>query len=257
MYLRLLYFYLQRLREYWFQVLAVWVRMCVQLVVLLLFWSTAASSSSSLGSTRSLFAYFLIATAINELVMIMNLRYAGTLMDRIKAGTISQVFLRPVRAAPYLYAETVGDNLVATTFLLPALVVGLVLEPPTLLGLVLFPLALVAALLLSFAMNLLIGCISFVSVEAEMLRWVANFPIQLASGAVIPLALFPDAWRAVLLLSPFPGLVAGPTLALRATELTPELVTLLTSSLAWAVALPAIALLAWNRARRSYEAVGI
>lgn len=257
MYFRLLLFHLQRLRVYWLEAVGVWVRMVLQLSMLLLFWRIVSASSTVPLDTRHLLAYFLIASAVNEFTMIMNLRFSGTIMDGIKTGTISQVLLRPFRVAPYLYAQTVGDNLVATTFLLPALIAGMIIERPTLLGVMLFIPALLFSALISFAINLLIGCVAFIVVEARSIRWVMNFPIQFLSGALIPLSFFPDAWRSILLRTPFPGLIAGPTLALQATSLTPELVSLLTWSALWSILLPLIALAVWERARRSYEAVGL
>ena len=236
------------------EVVAIIARRLVELGFLALFWSIIAHSSSGQIHTQQLMAYFLIATGIGEITMVLSLKIGRELARAIKFGQISSYLLMPSALIPMLVAEQVGKSGVGMMFAVVTIVLGVLLEPlPGLLALGAFLIAFVIACAISLSLNLFIGAIAFRTIEATSIKNVGLHVIKVMSGAIVPLSLFPGSLRTVVLALPFASAVYAPARALSG-HLEPHLLIV---GLLWAIVLLPVSFWFFKRGLRSYEAIGL
>jgi ABC-type uncharacterized transport system permease subunit len=74
---------------------------------------------------------------------------------------------------------------------------------------------------------------------------------------MVPLSFFPHIWQKILLLSPFPMAVYGPSSVLAPTTATFSHPEMFLIGISWLIILWVITSYLWKRALRSYDAIGI
>lgn len=137
------------------------------------------------------------------------------------------------------------------------IIIGLCLQPPTALGAILCMAYMPFAAAITYGLNVLVATIAFYTTEANSVKNVVAHVINVFSGTLIPLSLFPPLLKMVAITLPFSATVFGPIQALHTTALQGASLTGLLSACVWAIALVIIGELAWRKGVRHYEAVGI
>jgi ABC-2 type transport system permease protein len=225
---------------------------------LIVFWSIVAKSSHGNISLVPLISYFLVASSIDTLVSAQELRFGGFLGEYIKTGTISTYLVRPLSIIPYMISSSLGERSLGLLLAVITFIIGIAIYPPAgPLAIILFIVFLALAIVISLAINLMVGIFYFYSPEARSFLYTIGHTVKIFSGAMIPIAFFPEVLKKIVLLSPLPGMVFAPTLALHSNNLDKDTVLSLIVNTIWAISLISIALSWWKRAIRNYDAIGI
>ena len=244
--------------RYPLELIAAALKPLLEFGMVILFWSIVAVSSAGAVDFRHIIAYFLVATAVSNLVFISGLKFGSSLAKAIKSGDISQYLVRPLPVVRFYHASLIGGMGVTYLVSLIFLVLGFVIMPPaSWLAVGLFLVSLPLAVAISYSINVLVGTVAFYFVEASSIKNVMNHIIGVFSGAMVPLTFFPGTLKTVTLALPFQAVVFGPTQALRATTLNSQTLVSLLIAAGWAVVLGLWAAWAWRKGLRNYEAVGM
>ena len=177
---------------------------------------------------------------------------ASDIQGRIREGQIGFDLSRPVSYPSQLFAGAAGDMLGLLPMVLVALPIAFVvgeLRAPSSAGdgLAYFA-SLVAAWVVAVELNMLIGLVSFWTLEMTGFQMVYNLIGNFATGALIPLWFMPDALRAVVQLLPFQAIAYVPVSIYVGEPATGGLATALALQLFWAVALVFVIRWVWSRA---------
>jgi ABC-2 type transport system permease protein len=250
-------FQLLRNIAYPFELLAHIFKRVIWIFFLIYFWTLIAQGNDAI-NIRVLGSYFLIATGVSDITMAAWGFLSHFMGMYIKDGNINNLLIKPLSIIPSIYAISAGRNAVRLGLMLLFILAGLIINPPqSVLSVALFLAFLLNALLISFAKNILEGTMYFHLTDAWGIRSSLNHLITIFSGAQIPLYLFPDTLRQILMLSPFPYMVYAPTHALTINSLNYEVLVGLAVGLFWAIVLNITALLFWRVSIKKYEAIGI
>lgn len=225
---------------------------------LLLFWSIIANSSDGAIELRPLVSYFLISSAIDDVIGVQGLRFGKYLGGSIKDGSINNYLIRPLKVIPYLYSADTGSRSLSLILSVFTFGLGIAMNPPaTALSVAIFGAFMLLATLISLAFNIMIGTVYFHSPEATNFRLSFSHVLKVFSGALIPLHFFPEGLRQFVMLSPFPSMIYVPAVSLSQSGPGNLMAQSFFVGLFWAIALLAIAAAWWKKSIRSYDAVGI
>ncbi|MEV3895519.1 MULTISPECIES: ABC transporter permease [Streptomyces] len=180
--------------------------------------------------------------------------------QRVREGKVAVDLLRPVGFPGQMLAGQLGWASAAVPVLLVALPFALLIgagrAPASAAAGFAYPVALLGALLVNQLLGLLLGMVSFWTLEVSGALMAYRFVAQFFSGALVPLWFMPGPVR-----------VAAEWLPFQATAYTPAAIYLgqveglgiaaaLGVQLAWIGALGALAALVWSRARRRVMSQG-
>lgn len=250
-------FQLLRNIAYPFEILAHILKRILWIFFLIFFWSWIAKGNDAI-NLREMGSYFLIATGIQDVTMSTWSIFSWNMGMMIKDGSINNLLMKPLSVIPAIYSFSVGRNMIRLVYSLILIVVGVSINPPeSVLSVVLFLAFLVNAFVISFAKNILEGTMYFHMTDAWGVRSSLNHIITVFSGAQVPLFLFPDTFRSILMLTPFPYMVYAPTHALTINRVTPDVLQGLLIGLFWALLLNLISFYFWRVSLKKYEAIGI
>ena len=257
-YLYIIRFNFLRFLAYPIEIWAAVIKRVINTGFLIIFWSIIANSSHGSISLAPLVSYFLLSSAVDDLVSAKTLYFGRYLGKAIKMGTINTYLIRPLSIIPYLYSLNLGEQSLSMILSVITFILGVAINPPSNgLSVILFLVFLTLAAAISLAFNLMIGILFFYSPEAASFRYTAGHIIKVFSGAIIPLTFFPNAIKQIVLLSPFPGMVFAPVTALHYATFNAEVAKNLAVNLIWAVLLLTVALLWWKKAIKNYDAIGM
>lgn len=257
-YLQILRFSFLRFFAYPYEIVAEVLRSLIVMLFLIFFWSVVAKSMDQQNQIIPLVSYFLIATGVKDLVMADYGIFGGELGDLIKSGKISNYLLKPTNVVFSAYTFSLGKVGVPSLISLINIFLGLWISPPvSFISIILFLVFLLIAVAIGFSLNLMIGVIYFHTPDASGIRNTLNHIVQVLSGAMVPLYLFPENWRNIVEMTPFPALVFGPVNALKSAEISSLVVGEIFQALFWGVFLNLAVYYFWQRASKKYEATGI
>ncbi|MEV7499402.1 ABC-2 family transporter protein [Streptomyces sp. NPDC093018] len=179
----------------------------------------------------------------------------------VQRGDIAVSLLRPVSYPLSRFATGLPVSLTnATLVAVPVVALYALLLPlttPTWGGLLLFAFSAALSLVIGFGVNLLVGLAGFVTTNIWGVRVVKDSVVAFFAGQVVPLALMPGPLAAVARVLPFQGMVDGPLrLLLGRYDGAAGAAGILAVQLGWALALCALAALAWRGAVRRVEVLG-
>jgi ABC-2 type transport system permease protein len=174
------------------------------------------------------------------------------IQERIRQGQIGFDLTRPVSYPSQLLAGAAGEMVGYLPFLLVAfpvaLIAGELSAPASAAGGVGYAAALLLAWVVAALLNLLIGLVSFWTLEMNGFRMIYTLVGNFATGALVPLWFMPDALRAVVQLLPFQAIAFVPVSIYVGEPATGALWSALLLQAGWAVALVFVIRWVWGRA---------
>ena len=243
---------------YPWELAAFFARKIIYLLFLSFFWFAVSKSSSTALNFKQLIAYFLLSTAVLNLVFANSSPFAKYIFRRIRNGDLSNFLIRPLPTISFLFSSFFGENLMNIVYAFITTAISIVLVPPHgILNLALFVVFIVFALFTSISINILIASLSFYFVEVNGIKNSFDHIRTILSGSIIPLTMFPPAISKIVMYTPFPLLAFTPTYVLQNSLPIYEILQMLLVAVVWSSGLFALMLLAWNKSIKRYEGVGI
>lgn len=174
-------------------------------VMMALFLAVASDAPLGRFGRPQIVTYFLVTLLVRQLTTSWS---AWQLARDIRQGVLALRLLRPVHPLLSYAAESLTAIPLRMLVALPIVVASvLVIERRTMsqvpVAYLLATLALAQAWLLSVAINLAVGCVSFFLESGVKLMDLMLVLFMLASGYLVPIELFPDGVRRALELLPF------------------------------------------------------
>ncbi|MGM5487796.1 MAG: ABC transporter permease [Nanobdellota archaeon] len=139
--------------------------------------------------------------------------------------------------------------------IVPVLVIFLVFFREHLVGgsYLFFVVSCAMAFIISYLVFLLIGSLAFWFVNIRSFAWLVQFGVQLASGMLVPIDLFPPLAQSILSVLPFQHIAYTPTMIYLGRA---EVWHALGMQAMWVLILAVIAGVVWQRAIRRFSGVG-
>ncbi|MFD4001741.1 ABC transporter permease [Streptomyces rubiginosohelvolus] len=180
--------------------------------------------------------------------------------QRVREGKVAVDLLRPVGFPGQMLSGQLGWASAAVPVLLVALPFALLIgagrAPASAAAGFAYPVALVGALLVNQLLGLLLGMVSFWTLEVSGALMAYRFVAQFFSGALVPLWFMPGPVRAAAEWLPFQATAYTPAAVYLGRVEGLGIVAALGVQLAWIGALGALAAFVWSRARRRVMAQG-
>jgi len=202
--------------------------------------------------------YVVLAYGINALV---GWRIGSLMMSTIRTGEIAIDMVRPLDYCGSQLARSAGYSVVegmlgmALTLVVGILFLGI--RPPHSAGeAALFILSLLLGFLIKSLLVFCISLIMFWTTNGFGVMLAQEAVIQVLSGALVPIALMPEALRVVASVLPMRGIVATPVNIYLGHSSGTDAALQLGLQALWVVVLAVLASLAWRRAFRRVEIQG-
>lgn len=183
--------------------------------------------------------YLVFASA---LFTFMEMWMVWNMGDDIQTGRIVIDLLKPMKYRTYLFFTGTGEVVVKlfTTFLPTAIVVYFVSDGAITLGInvLYFVISVMFSMMINFYINFFVGVICMYTESIWGINVMKEVILSLFSGATIPLAFFPDAFRRIAMALPFQSIVNSPlSLLLNPDYSTSKCFSVLGIQLFWVVVL--------------------
>jgi len=232
----------------------------VRLVLARLLWQAVFAGKTELGGfdLPGMTTYYLIVSFIGQFDQSEN--YAWEFAAEIRNGTFGKYLTRPIDPLRHFLAVCSGRSAFQ---ILMAVAAGLAWSLPFLpmlapidpLGVLLALPVLLLGLLALGLVNYLTAILAFVVQDITPWHMVKNSIIELFSGALIPVSMFPPWARTIIEATPFPALASLPA-ALMLGQDSGGYIRALAALIAWNAALAMACYAAYARLSRSYEEAG-
>ncbi len=223
----------------------------LQIYLLTVVWKAAYGDRAEVDGIAigQLLVYLTLA---NLQVHFLRQELDGDIEGRIRLGQISFDLTRPVSYPSQLMAAAVGDMIgklpmLAVAFPI-AYIAGELRGPSSVEAGFGYAAALLLAWVVAMLLNLLIGLVSFWTVEMNGFRMIYNLVGNFATGALIPLWFMPGPLRAVIELLPFQAIAFVPVSIYVGEPATGALWSALLLQAAWAGILVLVIRWVWSRA---------
>ncbi|QYA96730.1 ABC-2 family transporter protein [Streptomyces anulatus] len=180
--------------------------------------------------------------------------------QRVREGKVAVDLLRPVGFPGQMLAGQLGWASAAVPVLLVALPFALLIgagqAPASVAAGFAYPVALIGALLVNQLLGLLLGMVSFWTLEVSGALMAYRFVAQFFSGALVPLWFMPGPVRAAAEWLPFQATAYTPAAIYLGQVECLGIAAALGVQLAWIGVLGALAAFVWSRARRRVMSQG-
>ncbi|MFE4539034.1 ABC transporter permease [Streptomyces scopuliridis] len=232
--------------------LSTFVMMLLQIYLLTVVWSAFYDGREEVDGIGlgTMTAYATLATLQYNLVSPWR---SSPIDQRVREGKVAVDLLRPIGFPGQMLAGQFGwisASVPVLVVALPfALLVGAGRAPESPAAAFAYPLALLGALVVNQLLGLLLGMVSFWTLEVSGALLAYRFVAQFFSGALVPLWFMPDPVRAAAELLPFQATAHTPAAVYLGQIEGPGIAAALGVQLWWIVALGGLATLVWSRAR--------
>ncbi|MGA5469184.1 ABC transporter permease [Streptomyces arboris] len=180
--------------------------------------------------------------------------------QRVREGKVAVDLLRPVGFPGQMLAGQLGWASAAVPVLLVALPFALLIgagqAPASAAAGFAYPVALIGALLVNQLLGLLLGMVSFWTLEVSGALMAYRFVAQFFSGALVPLWFMPGPVRVAAEWLPFQATAYTPAAVYLGQVEEAGIVAALGVQLAWIAALGALTTFVWSRARHRVMSQG-
>ncbi|MYR38450.1 hypothetical protein GTX14_21380 [Streptomyces sp. SID4944] len=239
--------------------LSSFVMMLLQIWLLTVVWKAlydGRAEVDGLGLT-TMTAYATLTTLQYQLVSPWR---SSPIDQRVREGKVAVDLLRPVGFPGQMLAGQLGWASAAVPVLLVALPFALLIgagqAPASTAAGFAYPVALIGALLVNQLLGLLLGLVSFWTLEVSGALMAYRFVAQFFSGALVPLWFMPGPVRVAAEWLPFQATAYTPAAVYLGQVEGAGIVAALGVQLAWIGALGALAAYVWSRARRRVMSQG-
>jgi ABC-2 type transport system permease protein len=221
-------------------------------------WSTVAGGGTVAGWTRGQFvAYYLTFMVVNHLTGSIEIHTAG---EEIRSGELSPRLLLPVHPGLRALASNVGFKTIGLLVVAPSVALLAALFGPewsTSPGMVaLGALAVFPAAAIQFLVGYSIALLAFWITRADAVQQLNYYVMFLFSGEVAPLAVLPEALRAVAIWLPHRYMLSFPVELITGQLNGAQALGGFALQAFWLAAAWALMRLTWRRGVRHYSAVG-
>ncbi len=207
---------------------------------------------------REMFTYILIAFSLNNL---LSWSSENILAKEIRNGTIVARCIRPV---PFL-VQTVSEMTGALVFqamvnflvvLAGFLLFGAYMEIPTAASAAVFIPCVALAVLLRIMLIDVFSLLCFFSTGYLGISWTRAALFDFFSGAMVPVAMFPEWLKSFTRFTPFPYMIQVPVSVLLGNETGMEIVRILGMQIVWLIILALLHSLLYSCARKNMTIAG-
>ena len=230
------------------------------IVAIYYLWRTVFAAGGQLagydwGAMRT---YLVLAYAVNALLSFSS---TARLYNLVRTGDVAQELLRPVDYLAAQLAITLGggliEGLVSAGLALVVVVLAVGVAPPaSAAAALLFLPSIALGFVIKFLISFLAALLCFWTVNGVGLIWAQTAVVNLFSGALVPLAFFPDWLRTLAAWAPFQGIIATPLAIYQGQVVGWGLVGAVALQMLWAALLWAIARALWGPATRALDIQG-
>jgi len=230
----------------------------LRIISLALLWNLVTKEGAQALTLNEMLSYFLVTAAIGQITMSQTSALGKIIRHEVRDGGINQVLVKPVSVIPYYYAYISGKLGISTIVVFGCFILGVIINPPT--GIenwIMFMLLLIPAFALAMVVNLIEGGLSLVYTEVTGIKNAMMHIIRFLSGNLVPIALFPEPFKAIVEISPFPVMISGPASALNFPDPNFDFTKYLVVGMFWSILLVYLILRLWRWEIKKYEAIGI
>ncbi|MBB5872264.1 ABC-2 type transport system permease protein [Allocatelliglobosispora scoriae] len=224
---------------------------CFQLLATVAIWGALLANGGTLGGfdLPEMKAYLLVGFVVNVLGSTVG---DWAMAQRIHSGMIALDLVRPINYQATQFAATLGGVVLDLVVIVVAgggfVLLAQPIEAPQHWGLLLASLLLVVPL--KFLIVYLSTLICFYTQNYHGVFWAREAIWLLLSGAMVPLALLPDAVQLIASLLPFAAVMSTPALIYLGKVSTADAVGLIAIQVGWVAGLWLVSRLAWRGASR-------
>jgi ABC-2 type transport system permease protein len=215
-------------------------------------WRVAYSNSETLVlaglSLRDTLWYLMVAEAIE----LSRPRFAATIAQSVKDGSISYILNKPYDFLLYQMSVNAGDTIfriILTVIFGSSLVWIMAGPPPDPRGWPLTIIAITAGWLINFCITSIIGLAAFITEEVAPFMWIYQKFIFILGGMMIPIDFYPTWLQTLAKATPFAYIMYGPA-RLFVTPEFERFFQLLIGQLAWLVGLGILVTFLYRRGLR-------
>ncbi len=178
----------------------------------------------------------------------------------INQGGITKALILPYKIQPYIFFRDVGNSIMSFFIqTVPALVLAFLIfgiSLPSLANIAAFFISVFLSMLISFSFAFLVWLSAFWTEKSDGIRRLKDAIIDLFSGAIIPLYLFPISLQPALFFLPFSAIFNTPLSIFIEKVSGTQIIFALSVQVFWAAVLLLAGHLIWKKARIKYSAHG-
>ena len=180
--------------------------------------------------------------------------------ENIKSGQINKELLNPISYFKYYFGINIGELLFATvvgvaTFILCSLFWKLVL-PDNVMDFLLCILIIILGVPITFSLQVIVGTIGFYTNSIWGMQVLRKAIIQIFSGIIAPITLFPNWFQNLSKILPFKELIYTPINIWLGNFSTNEIIMIIVKQIIWGIALYSIAKIFFNHAIKNVTVNG-
>lgn len=222
----------------------------------------SSGNSSFMGFSMTDMMVYVFMT--NIAVFLTDTDSTNSIAEEIRDGSIIMRMLKPVKVdLSFLFFE-LGNKIMVISCVFIPVIVGLEIYRYCILGyvafkvtrLLLFMISITLSYLLAFYLNLLFGYLAFFLMNLWGFNILKGSIIRFFSGAVIPLAFFPELVKQIFSLLPFASLTYTPVMIYMEKYNGATLVFNLGLQIFWLIFFIIISELVWNWAEKRLSVQG-
>jgi len=228
--------------------------------VLYYLWKTVFTANPQVGGFdwERMRTYILVSYAVNTLLSFYT---EARITNAIRTGAVATELVRPIDFLTAQLAEALGaavmEGLLGSVFaVLLGLLVFDVAPSVSLVATVSFVVSVGLGFLVKFLIGYLTALLCFWTINGLGLLWARSAVTNIFSGAIIPLALFPDTLKQVALALPFQAIINTPLAIYLGDVQGAALAAALAVQIGWIVALWLLARWVWGPCVRSLRIQG-
>jgi ABC-2 type transport system permease protein len=237
----------------------IWILTIVLPLIMLAAWLSIAENGPVGAYDRTAFiAYYLAALVVRNMT---GMWFIWEMDDEMRLGALSFRLLKPMNPMIHYMALALSSKPFRLLILVPACVIAMIWMPELNwavdpLSLLFFCLSLVGGWMILFLMQYTIGLSGFWITRTLGLNDAWFFMYSLASGYLVPLDLFPESVRQVLLYLPFRYTMSFPVEIFLGKLTSWEIMRGIGLQWMWAGVLFMLCRWVWAKGLRRYSAVG-
>jgi ABC-2 type transport system permease protein len=185
----------------------------IYLVVSWFLWKAIYVNGGTIRGLTFSSAYLYIGISMS-ISSIMSVNIDWVLNRAVSSGDILRFLTKPIDFASQLLAESIGESFISCIFIaIPTILlvfISVAQGMPSIFNISIFIVSIILSFILNFFFDFLTGLTVFLTQSINGLIMTKNAIIKFLSGAVIPLAFFPDNIRNILDWLPFQALYNTP-----------------------------------------------